>query len=403
MAAIRLAPSVRNALMGRWVVYEALDALKPQLVAQGCTALVRAVESEVEGRTRYALEAVDRTPLPDFLDGLAGGLRDAVGYASAADRQRLVELFDTIDARVVVLTAEPADPLQRLCESLLDTAVAAYRQLLPQPPPRLQDSTEFTMIYVVNRPELSFAPFAGSAVTHAQAGHPDLSRVELRLSVGEFDLLSFNSLPYAIFHECVCHVLQGPWDDSRTLPDPASRYAEGWMDYAALTLYRLLLRGGLPLVDLPEDDFPELRRPGFEEAAGALHQARVRELPQDRAWGHRSMGAWAAHALLHRLARMPGPGPGADVELAFLELSFAINASAMRQQEREEFTQLMHSGLLRAERLAALWPLLAEYYRHRDVPHLLSGLRALQARWTAPPPVAADARKPSSKVFSFQL
>ena len=380
MAATQLAPSVRNALMGRWVVCEALDTWKPQLVAAGCSELVTVVERAVDGRTRYALKDVDQTPLLTYLDHLANGLRSDISYATADDLKQLGELFDSIDGHIVLLSEQPSDPLQRLCDSLLATAVAAYQELLPETPTRVFGATEFDEFYVANRPELAFAPFAGSAITRLQSEQPSMSRVQLHLTVGEFDISSFNSLPFAIFHECVCHVLQGPWDDSRTLPDAASRFAEGWMDYAALQLYQRLLDGHFGQVKLPKTNFPDLRRTGFRNAARKLHQARTEERERDSAWGHRAMGARAAESFLVQLSRTPHLE--SDAEHAFFHLSFAINASTLTHRERERFAGLVHTGLLRDERARKLRPLLQRFYHHRDVMQLLSGLWELEAQWT---------------------
>ncbi len=382
-ASVDLAPHVKNALMGRWVVFEALDSFKPELTVAGSGALVHAIESGVCERTAYALDNIDERPLSDYLQMMTAGLRSLIDFASSADKRFLTPLFRSIDHRIALACAMSADPLQRLCNSILTATLGAYEHFSLVQPSELFTSTEFEIVYVGVRPDLSFLPFAGSARTVTYPQPPALSRVELQLSVKEFDLLSFNSLPYAIFHECVSHVFQGPWNNMRKLPDASSLYAEGWMDYVTFLLYRRVLEGGFIDIDLPQAEFPDLSRPSYLEAASALHYARREESLRDKAWAYRDMGAQAAEWLLGRIARLPGCHTESGD--AFLQLSLTINASALSQDEREDFAHLMHHALKNAEPLADITPFLQNYYRTRDIGALLTELWRLGSQWTTPP------------------
>jgi len=245
-------------------------------------------------------------------------------------------------------------------------------------------STQFSVDYVDVRPDFSFPPFAGSARTCPAADPSALSQVELTLCIKEFDLISFNALPYAIFHECVSHVFQGPWNMKRTFPDPASLYAEGWMDYAALHLYDRLLEDGVLNVVLSEAAFPDLRRPSYAQAAALLHNARRAESSRDKAWSYRAMGAEAAEWLLSRLKRLPScKGQASDI---FLRLSFTINASELLSNDmREDFAHLMHHALQHAEPLARITPHLLALRDPTDISELLQAVWRLGAElWGHP-------------------
>ena len=381
-SSVDLATHVKNALMGRWVVFEALDSFKPELTVAGCGTLVQAIERGVCDFTSYALDNIDARPLSEYLTTMVGELRSTIGFASAADKRYVMSLFQSVDGRIAQICGKEADPLQRLCNSILNVTLGTYEHFLSVPLGELFTSTEFKIVHVGVRPDLSFSPLAGSAQTITYSQPPALSQVKLQLSVREFDLLSFNSLPYAIFHECVSHVFQGPWNNARELPDASSLYAEGWMDFVTFLLYRRALEGGLIEINLPQEEFPELSRPSYSEAASALHYARRAESSRDRAWAYRAMGAQAAEWLLGRMTRLPDCAAGSDH--AFLQLSLSINASALRQDEREDFSHLMHHALRRAESLAQITPLLRNYYRTRDIGALLPELWRLSSQWTTP-------------------
>jgi len=76
----------------------------------------------------------------------------------------------------------------------------------------------------------------------------------LTLAPAWFDRQTLASLPFTLFHECVSHILQGPWVAERPRPDRASQFAEGWMDRAAWEVFTTTLNRTVKLLPYPYRD-----------------------------------------------------------------------------------------------------------------------------------------------------
>lgn len=220
--------------------------------------------------------------------------------------------------------------------------------------------------------------FKGTAVTTISE---DLnSRISLSLAPATYDDATYNSLPYVLFHELICHVFQGPWVGSRRTSDAASLYAEGWMDVVALTLLRQHA-GECTRSDLhPTDGRHHLDR--SLDAAEAVRQARLIAPAglgfEDSAWAARETGSSAAATVRMELIRMLGNPRGSRL---FIDVSLELNASDVPPCTRDEVAKLAHTVSF-PDRRAHLRFGLGRYVIHRDIPGLLSDLPAILVRLT---------------------
>jgi hypothetical protein len=153
------------------------------------------------------------------------------------------------------------------------------------------------------------------------------------------DELTAFSLPYVLLHECVCHVLQGPWQAGRQQADAGDRFAEGWMDVVAYVAHQTMERPwraghtGPDLLAIPLD--------GRNDAAAAVHKSRQHDTP-DRAGSQRALGAQAARNMQTLLGKLPETRRDADT--AFIRLSVQLNTSPFRNDQRELFVRGVHTA-----------------------------------------------------------
>lgn len=181
-----------------------------------------------------------------------------------------------------------------------------------------------------------------------QAEFPD-SLVLLRLVPSTFDLSSVKSMLYLLTHEFVCHVLQGPWSSERQTSDPASPFAEGWMDVAALRIFEQAAEAYV-LAATPGPD-PSCRiglgPMALRASAQIMHERRI-AVPSssavDRFWAGRRTGVDTARIGLQALEGLVGDP--AEAERVFLRASVVINTSTLSSRARDLWVQRWHRRLL---------------------------------------------------------
>jgi hypothetical protein len=196
--------------------------------------------------------------------------------------------------------------------------------------------------------------------------------VEIIINPLRVDELTTFAFPYVLLHECVCHVLQGPWHGERFQADANSSFAEGWMDVAALYVHREMV------YEHPAPDRIDLlvvpRQAAQRDAADQVHRARHDDHPDDRTWSNRSMGQEAAEGMVSLFGRLPETKHDAIAQ--FLRLSFALNASPVNNIERDQFvTKVWGFTRPRLEsRRHRLVAAVRQYIECRDVDRLVKNV-----------------------------
>ncbi|GIE91978.1 hypothetical protein [Actinoplanes regularis] len=370
---------VQKAVWGRALVYQLLDLHQLPVEAAGYGLLWEGLRQRLLASTARQLEFCPPGPLGDYLRTLARELRASVlPFPDGAERV-CSPLLDDIDQVLADASRIRADADQIRHDLLLaafadtlQTAVDVYQASGLKVPADLVQRVDVTFDHQF-APVQSALPIQLIATTRI-GDTPDgpSARVDVVIGAGQLDEVTTFSLPYVLLHECVCHVLQGPWEPGRVQADADSRFAEGWMDYVAYTIaleQAQALPGGIAAPSLLE-----VPRPGaLREHAGRVHRARYERNPYDRAWAARAMGVRAARNLADLLLRLPElGGDPAAATAAFRRLSLQLNVSEFGNAERDRFVAAVHKGTLQGvdhELVARL----REYLRGDDLVHLVEG------------------------------
>jgi hypothetical protein len=207
--------------------------------------------------------------------------------------------------------------------------------------------------------------------------------LDLTLAPASFDRDTLASLPFTLFHECVSHILQGPWAAERPRPDRGSQFAEGWMDRAAWEVFTTALSQIVPCRAVKLLPYP--CRDGFYRDGGwrmceARHDTRRTNGSSHEMWveAHRRNEGWsAADLVLQALQELDVAEPVPT----FLRFSFELNASTESPTQRDKLARWLADGLRplivplesrRAEMLNGL----QTYADGGDLPRLLAAIQS---------------------------
>ena len=276
-------------------------------------------------------------------------------------------LLEEIDRVLATGGQAREDLLLTAFADALQAAVNAYEQHGMHVPPDLVKRTTVTFEYQLG-PVQTVLPIQLSAVTTLTDPGQLAAGVGVLVSPAGLDKVTAFSLPYVLLHECVCHVLQGPWQPGRIQNDPGDRFAEGWMDVAAYLVHEMT---EWPRHTAKPD---QLIRDEQSAAATKVHHARQERQPHDRAWAARAMGAMAARGTLKLLGSLPESRN--DAENAFLCLTLHLNASSYPNGDRALFVLKVYQALQRRAD-HQLTPLLRAYLSTGALDPLVTGVLPL--------------------------
>ncbi|MCA2211315.1 hypothetical protein [Jidongwangia harbinensis] len=345
MSTRRLLPlHAQKAVVGRALVYRALDLYHVELDSAGYGVLWTGIRSRVLDSTLYQVEFCPTGSLSEYLHQLGAEIRANLSFPDADARGVCEPLLDEIDQVLDEAGRATDDLLTGAFGDAVTAAVELYRCHGLDLPDDLRQRITASFEYQ-SEPVRSELPVALTATTVLQdlADGPSAC-VAVRVNAQMLDELTVFSLPYVLLHECVCHVLQGPWQPGRRQPDASSRFAEGWMDVAAFVAHQMLDRLRPPSGS-PLDLLVAPRPAAHAEAAERVHAARHAQSSWDRAWSQRAKGARAARAVQALLGRLPEVRH-LDPAAVFLMLSVQLNTSSFDNKQRDLFATEVYRATL---------------------------------------------------------
>jgi hypothetical protein len=365
----RLPLHVQKAVLGRALVYKALDLHRAEIEAADYGVLW----GELRGRLCTLTERQLRFDQPEqslcnYLKQLAQDLRGGLAFPDHESAQTITPLLDFIDQMMEEVAQVQHDLLEEAFREALHVAAAEYVRHGLQVPDDLVKRASIAFDHQENMGWQAL-PIQLTAVTLLHSTEPHLSAiVQVLLSPRFLDEQTVFALPYVLLHECLCHVLQGPWAVGRMQADANSRFAEGWMDVVAYRLHAGLdaAFGNSSIADL----MSPLRWAAQMEAADAVYTARHAPQEADRAWSHRALGTDAANFMLRLLGRLPDSRQ--DPGTPFMHLSVTLNASPLDNTERDRFVGFVHSCRNSELRCANFVPPVREYLQDGDTINLVA-------------------------------
>lgn len=368
---------VQKAVLGRVLVYKALDLHRAEIEAADYGMLWDELRGRLCALTERQLR-FDRSeqPLYDYLRQLAQELRSGLSFPDDMSKEALAPLLDFIDQLVEEAAQAQKDLLVEAFRRALQVAAAEYYRHGLQVPQDLMSRATIVFDHQENMDGRTL-PIYLTACTLLDSTKPHPSAVvEILLSPRFLDEQTAFAFPYILLHECLCHVLQGPWAWQRIQADANSRFAEGWMDVVAHRLHAGLdsVLGNSSIADL----MCPLRRAAQMEAADAVHTARHSFQATDRTWSHRALGSDAANYMLDLLSRLPESKE--DPATPFMHLSVTLNASPLSNTERDRFVGFVNRSQRTALANAKLTGAVREYLEDRDALNLVDHALALSGR-----------------------
>ena len=353
--------SVQKAVLGRLLVYKALDLHRAQIEAADYGLLWNELHDRLDASTARQLRFIkNRQPLQDYLRELARELRRELNLPDSA-REVITPLLDSIDELMDEAAQARNDLLVDAFQHTMNLAWNEYNRYGIQVPQELVKHATVTFDHQENKLNHTL-PIQLTACTLLDAEEPPPSAsVRVILVPGFLDEETAFAFPYVLLHECLCHVFQGPWACRRVQPDADSRWAEGWMDVVAYQLH-----AGLDsAVTESSILMTPLRRGAHMLAAERVHYARHEHHDDDRAWSHRAIGCEAANLMLDRLGRLPESQD--HPAGSFMRLSLTVNASPRGNNKRDLFATLVNKHLRRRwSDPGSLVPLARQYLRDGD-------------------------------------
>ncbi|MGW1496448.1 hypothetical protein [Streptomyces sp. NPDC002402] len=331
--------------------------------ADASSALIRELEARVYSYTDATFPSAKASspPSDEFATSLLKQLRQVGGNHPEVD-----SVLADLRGYTERLIHPDVDPLRDLCTAVLEATIDAYETFGIRSPdvrlrlhaePRLEPQWK-TFPSLFNM-DARVEPNCSGSCCEVTREH--LQSLRLQLAPAWFDGGTLAALPFALFHECVSHVLQGPYVPSRPVPDKGSQFAEGWMDLAAWTVFAQTL-GRTQLFPYPHDT--SFYWDGGVTFAQARRNTKVEHdlgAAQRRATGWQA--AWALHQLYQQELGFTDP------DVPFLRLSFHLNASAKTPTARDSVVTTLRA-VLRPEplrRVQSLWaPLVHALVRFND-------------------------------------
>uniref|UniRef100_UPI003F496797 hypothetical protein n=1 Tax=Actinoplanes sp. CA-084688 TaxID=3239901 RepID=UPI003F496797 len=363
---------VQKAVVGRALVYQVLDLHQVPLEDAGYGLLWTAVRDRLQTSTAVQLAFDPPGSLGSYLNQLGADLRGALSFFCRDAERACAALLDDI-ARVLAEAGRAHDELLGtvFTDALEAAADVYYRHGLHDSQDMVKlVSTSFGHLHGSVQSEL---PIQLAATTYLQdLPEGPSANVDVVINPDLLDELTVFSLPYVMLHECICHVLQGPWQAERVQADAASRFAEGWMDVVAYVVHQAMDNprraetAGPGLLDT-------LRTAARQEAAEKVHRARYAQT-RDRAWAQRAMGARAAWSIVALMGRVPEGGSDPS---AFVELSVKLNTSSFTNEQRDLFVTGVHKATLQGQADPCLEQQVRTYLKAHDLEYLVHNILRL--------------------------
>jgi hypothetical protein len=337
----RLPLHAQKCVLGRALVYQVLDQHHIDVADAGYNRFWEQARGRLCDLTAQELEHPSADSLKLYLGELGRQIRKVLLFPDSNAERACMPLLEEIDRVLAAAGQAQEDLLLTAVANALQAAAGLYGKHGIDVPPdlvkRVTVKLDFQLLPVVTN-----LPIQLQAVTTlADSADGAAAVVDVLICPEELDELTVFSLPYVLLHECVCHVLQGPWS-GRVQADASDRFAEGWMDVAAFVGHETM--AGSWRTEVPGPDLLAAPRPTAQfDAAEKVHRARHQPQDHDRAWAPRAMGTEAARGLLKLLDRLPECG--SDATSAFLRLSLQLNASTFTNEERALFVLYVHRAL----------------------------------------------------------
>lgn len=281
------------------------------------------------------------------------------------------------------LTRGDCDPIHAICANAAEIAIRVYRRRSVKVPPHFADLLCIRLDHGAGRRHSFPSPFRGHAVVtpgcvaECCAGRQHTQTLGLTLATDGFDEDSLSALPFVLFHECISHVMQGPWRSDRESPHPASQFAEGWMDLAAWTVYEQVLNDDQSTTGkLPRLMSYRHRQEMFRKGGSQMYDARHARHPGVLAASSRREGWQAATDTLQAMREFGIP----EVSLAFLRLSFHLNASELSPDQRDTISQKLGYALQpkvtrQSARTISVLQALSDFARNGDLDVVLDAVK----------------------------
>jgi hypothetical protein len=295
------------------------------------------------------LEGVAPEAPSTYADSLLSHLDGTVGPILDDQKKVILKGFRIY---LDLLSANNSDPLREICDAVLAATVCMYRNHDVKVPKHVITSLQVHADHASRNLEASFpSPFKGRArvVRGCLAGNccretnDHFQTLHVTLIPSEFDRDALSALPFVLFHECVSHVMQGPWTDARKQPDRASQFAEGWMDLATMKVLEHALndrRWSCRQHDLvPYHHTKEFFRSGGERMSEARRyspEPNGNTAAESRRYGY-NLAVYTLEAM--RKARIT------DHVSAFLRLSFLLNTSELTPTARDTIASRLGGAL----------------------------------------------------------
>lgn len=335
------------------------------------------IEAHIHRVTRQTWRHGKACPPPqEYAERLLNDLRDR-------ESDEASDVLSAFRGYLDVLTAPGIDPILTLCEKVLAASVAAYTARGVAPPADLRLNIRAVPLHEppvhCSFPEChadaEVAPGCWEACCRGPRQHDQT--LTLQLAPAFFDAATLAALPFILFHECVSHVLQGPHDHLREVPENGSQFAEGWMDRAAWEVFQSV---GPPTL-FPYVCGGTFYNSGAIRAYAARHTPEVKYRISDAQ--RRTMGWQAACRVVEFLQGELGNTAAID---AFLRLSFEWNASDRTVTSRDTAAHLMGSVLRydrpdrRHDLAQILLPALRDFAAGGSLDDLLDAVAEVQRR-----------------------
>jgi hypothetical protein len=375
MSDVCLPPHVQKAVLGRLLVYKALDLHHAELDAAGHGLLWSDIRNKLEGSTARQLRyARDDQSVWAYLGELAAELRTApLPFPSDDAKAACTPLLEQIDSLVREACELQRDLLLDAFRLAKELASAAYRQHDQRVPAEMFERISVSLDHQAG-PLRHGLPIHLTASTELRDENlPQAAVVSVVIIPEALDERTAFALPYVLLHECLCHALQGPWKHRRVQADANSRFAEGWMDVAAYRLHQS--------VDPEVHRVPTIglmtapRLMAQMEAASDVHKARHSRNEIDRAWSHRVIGRDAAERMFDLIGRLPESK--GDAAKPFMHLSLALNVSMIDNYQRDRFVSIVHKLTLFPSHQHRLVPFVRDYLGDHNMQGLVDAVLKL--------------------------
>lgn len=348
------------------------------------------------GEPRQPLKHLD-VSLQTALDRFKQSLPTLLLDKNAVLTQRLLPV---LESRIAQISCEKCTPFDRVCEGVSDAEddeiVSARGLCIEQLRRMFELAHEVTLSYYATYatlfrrdapPEVVFSTLQyksevgshNSSVNRYGGGLTVFfttvarAQVQLHLNVGKFDLDTYKSVPYLLFHECLAHAFHGIYPDpkKRTKTEPYDRFTEGWMDWVAYKILEEVVKGtgreGLRWQD-------EITLPDVFEVSTTLHAARSNPANRVEGTSQVRLGVRAAQLTCEFFATLSAKRVLEELDDwwgRFLQLSFDLNVlGEMDARKRNAFVGMMrHLEFTHEEDKLryALDSLLIDYLRTGDI------------------------------------